>query len=282
MRNLWARSTHALARFLDAEEREMVLGDLTELSVAGRQAFQGIFGLVLRRQLGLWKQWESWFVLVAIVVPIGPLLAAQSNRLELTFFPNLVMWLHFGISYRTGVSSPALFAQVCLQAGALVTWSWSSTYALGALSRGTAWTNGVLLLLLFGVFIVHGRGYFIPLLLMTSMAWIPLSGYVLLVLLPAFWGLSKGRKAPRAASPWLVFLALWTLSIGGIAIWTQGWYGAALENWSHAAPPLTFLQLVQRADLWEIVLTHLSTLTLLNAPIVYLIAIRRLEPEAKL
>ena len=82
MSNLWTRSTQALSRALDSTEREMVLGDLAELGMSDRRAFNAVLGLVLRRQLGFWKEWEPWFVLVAIVVPVGPLLATQSDRLD--------------------------------------------------------------------------------------------------------------------------------------------------------------------------------------------------------
>jgi hypothetical protein len=70
----------------------------------------------------------------------------------------------------------------------------------------------------------------------------------------------------------MISLAAWTVIIGGLAFWTRGWYGAALDNWSHAAPALTLLQLAQRADLWEAILTHLFALTVLTGPIVYLLA----------
>ncbi len=49
----------------------MVLGDLAELGMSDRRAFNAVLGLVLRRQLGFWKEWKPWFVLVAIVVPVG-------------------------------------------------------------------------------------------------------------------------------------------------------------------------------------------------------------------
>ena len=67
MRNLWIRTTQALSRALESGEQETVLGDLAELGMSDRQAFKGVLGLVLRRQLGFWKEWEPWFVLVAIV-----------------------------------------------------------------------------------------------------------------------------------------------------------------------------------------------------------------------
>ena len=250
----------------------MVLGDLAELGMSDRRAFNAVLGLVLRRQLGFWKEWKPWFVLLAIVVPVGPLLATQSDRLDLTFFPNLEMWLHYGISYRTGVSSTALFAEFCFQACALVTWSWTSAFALGALSRKTIWANGVLFFVFCAVFAVDRGFYSIRLLWVARWAWTPTVSNFLFVLLPVFWGLRAGTKSPRLAPPQLILIAVWTGIVGGLAFWTQGWYGAALDNWSHAAPALTLLQLAQRADLGKAVFTHLLNLSVLTGPIVYLLA----------
>lgn len=272
MRNLWTRSTQALSRVLDHGEREMVLGDLAELGMSDPRAFNALLGLVLRRQCGFWKEWKPWFVLLAIVVPVGPLLATQSDRLDLTLFPNLEMWLHYGISYRTGVSSTALFAEFCFQASALVTWSWTSAFVLGALSRKTIWVNGGLFFGLCVVFAVDRGFYSIRPLWVSPLALTPTASNFLFVLLPVCWGLRKSTKSPRTTPPWMIALAGWTGIIGGLAFWTQGWYGAALDNWSHAAPALTLLQLAQRPDLWEAILTHLFTLAVLTGPIVYLLA----------
>jgi hypothetical protein len=275
MKSLWALSTQALSRALDSGEREIVLGDLAELGMSDRRAFKGVLGLVLRRQLGLWKEWQPWFVLLAIVVPIGPLLATQSDRLDLTFFPNLEMWLHNGISYRTGVSSTALFAEFCFQASALVTWSWTSAFALCALARKTIWANGILFLLLWAAFAVYPGAYSVRLLWVTPWAWTSTASNFLVVLLPAYWGLRKSAKSSRTTPPWLIPLAVWTGIIGALAFWTQGWEGDALENWSHAAPALTLLHLVQRADLWGALVTHLFTLTVLTGPVLYLLAMNQ-------
>jgi hypothetical protein len=272
MRNLWALSAQALSRLLNSGEQETVLGDLAELGMCNRQAFKGVLGLVLRRQLGFWKEWEPWFVLVAIVVPVGPLLAMQSNWLGLSFFPNLVTWLHSGISYRSGISSAALFIEVCVRAFALITWSWTGAFALGALSRKTILANGVLFFLLCAVFAVYRNPYPVRLLWVTPWAWAPIANNFLLVLLPAYCGLRRSAKSPRTNPPSLIPLAVWTVIIGALALWTQGWYGAALDNWSHAAPALTLLQLAQRADVWEALVAHLFTLTVLTGPIVYLLA----------
>ncbi len=275
MRNLWIWATQALSKALEAAERETVLGDLAELDSSDRKAFKGVLGLVVRRQLGLWKNWEPWFVLVAIVVPVGPLLATQSNWLSLSFFPNLVMWLHDGISYRSGVSSAALFLEVCFRASALITWSWTSAYAVGTLSRKTIWANGILFFLLCAVFAVYRSPYPVRALWMTPWAWVPIENNFLLVLLPVYCGLHESAKSPRTTPPWLILLAGWTVIIGGLAFWTQGWYGAALVNWSHGAPALNLMQLTLRADLWEALVAHLGTLTVLTGPIVYLFAMNR-------
>ena len=73
----------------------------------------------------------------------------------------------------------------------------------------------------------------------------------------------------------MIPLAVWTAITGGLAFWTKGWYDAALDNWSHAAPALTLPQLAQRADLWEAILTHLFTLTVLTGPVLYLLAMNQ-------
>jgi hypothetical protein len=273
MRNLWIRSTQALSRALESGEQETVLGDLAELGMSDRQAFKGVVGLVLRRQLGFWKEWKPWFVLVAIVIAVSPLLAAQSTGL--IFFPNLVMWFHYGISYRTGVSSAALLADICFRASALITWSWTSAFALGALSRRTIWANGALFLLLCALFAVCRGPYPVRALWLTPWAWTAIVSNFLVVLLPAYCGLRKSAKAPRTKPPWLIPLAGWTVIIGCLAFWTRGWYDAALDNWSQGAPALTLLQLAQRADVWEAFVAHLFTLAVLTGPIVYLLAMNR-------
>lgn len=277
MSNLWTRCTQALSKTLDSTEREIALGDLAELGINDRRAFKAVLGLVLRRQLGLWKEWEPWFVLVAIVVPVCPFLATQS--MGLNFFPHLVMWFHHGVAYRTGVSSAALLAEFCFRASALITWSWNSAVALGALSRKTIWANGVLFFLLCAFFAVYRLPYPGRALWFTPWAWTPIVSNFLLVLLPVYCGLRKSAKSPRTKPSWLIDLAGWTVIIGGLAFWTQGWDGAALDNWSHGAPALTLLQLAHRADVWEAFVAHLFTLAVLTGPIAYLLAIDRFSSK---
>jgi hypothetical protein len=277
MRNLWIRSTQALSRALESGEQETALGDLAELGMSDRQAFRGMLGLVLRRQLGFWKDWEPWFALVAIVVAVCPLLATQS--MGLNFFPHLVMWFHHGIAYRTGVSFAALWAEVCFRVFALITWSFTSAVALGALSRKTTWANGVLFFLLCAFCTFCRLPYPVRALWFTPWAWTPIVDSFLLVLLPAYCGLHKSAKSPRTKPPWLIALAGWTVIIGGLAFWSQGWDGAALDNWSQGEAALSLIQLAQRADVWEAFVAHLFTLAVLTGPIVYLLAMNRFSPR---
>ena len=111
-----------------------------------------------------------------------------------------------------------------------------------------------------------------PSLVVHSVGVDPYCGNFLVVLLPAYCGLSKSAKSPRTKPPWLIALAGWTVIIGGLAFWTQGWADAALDNWSQGAPALTLIQLAQRADVWGAFVAHLFTLAVLTGPILYLLA----------
>lgn len=272
MRSIWLRFAHVLSRTLDPAEREAVFGDFAELGMTDRRALKGVLGLVLRRQFGHWKVWQPWFVLAAIVVPISPLLARSSDDLVMSLLPNLVMWFRHGVYYETGISLPAFLAALGLRAIAIITWSWTSAFALGALSRRTAWLNGFLFLVLCAALgnlprlIVYTILGFVPWLLF------PILVNLLLVLLPTYCGIRQSAKSEGRTHPWIIVVAIWTVAIGGLASWTQGWHGTALDNWSHGAPALGLFQLMQRVDVWEALGSHLFTLILLTAPVLYLLA----------
>jgi hypothetical protein len=257
MISVWIRWAHTLSGSLDPMEREAVLGDFAELGRSDRQILMGTAGLVLRRQLGFWKRWNPWFVLGAIVIPICPLLATLSDELGQRLFPNLVMWLHHRMPYETGLSSGALLTALCCQAAALVTWSWTSAFALGTLSRKTVWANGILFFLLC---VVCGIFWSSPL------------ARFLVVLLPAYCGFHQSSRSPEVAFRWMVPLVAWTATVGWLAFWTQGWGDAAMDNWSHGASALTLLQLAHRADVWESLVAHLFAAAVLTGPVLYLLA----------
>jgi hypothetical protein len=271
MSNVWIWSAHALSRSLDPAEREAVFGDFAELGMTDRQALKGMLGLVLRRQLGCWKKWDPWFVLVAIIVPVSPLLARSSNGLAQGVFPSLLMWFRHGVYYETGISLAAFLASLGFRAAALITWSWTSAFVLSALSRRTAWANGALFFVLCVVFGSVPRFIVYSILGFAPWGWLPILVNFLVVLIPAYCGIRLGAKSERITLPWMISLAIWTAIIGGLAFWTQGWYGTVLDNWSRGAPALGLFQLAQRADLWKALVAHLFPAAVLTGPILYLL-----------
>jgi hypothetical protein len=64
-----------ICRLLEPEERQAVLGDLAESGETGIRALTAVTGLVVRRQLGLWKSWRPWVALLGLL----PVLLAFSS-----------------------------------------------------------------------------------------------------------------------------------------------------------------------------------------------------------
>jgi hypothetical protein len=58
-RSLWWLAD-ASSRMLDSNEREAVHGDLAESLETGGQALRNVLGLVIRRQLAVWRGWQPW------------------------------------------------------------------------------------------------------------------------------------------------------------------------------------------------------------------------------
>ena len=56
-----------ICRALEPEERQAVLGDLAESGETGIRALAAVAGLVVRRQLGLWKSWRPWVALLGLL-----------------------------------------------------------------------------------------------------------------------------------------------------------------------------------------------------------------------
>jgi hypothetical protein len=266
---LWVRVRDALLRSLDPAECEAVCGDFVELAMTDRQAVKSLLGLVIRRQLRLWREWNPWFVLVALVIPVCPLLETLCNQLGHGIWPSLVMWLHHGVAYRTGVSPAAFWTGVCIRAMALSTWSWMSAFALGALSRGTIWVNGSLF---FGLYLAFAIGADHRIFWLTGWSWLPLLMSFLFVLLPAGCGIRQSNKPQNMTLPRVFLLALWAVTMAALTLWTQRWGQVVMDNWSRGGPAMTLSQLAQHADLWKAGPTFLLVTAVLTAPIVYVLA----------
>jgi hypothetical protein len=249
--NIWVRCRDALSRLLDPAEREAVFGDFAGLALTDYQAVKSLLGLVVRRQLRLWKEWTPWFALVAIIMPVSPLLAKLCIELDQGIWPILWMKLHHGISYQTGLSPAARLSGFCFQGVALITWSWTSGFALATLSRKTVWVTGACFFALYLDFARDGW-LFGGLSWLIGWAWLPLLTNLLFVLLPAYCGIRQSAKLLHGKLPRIVLLALWTIAMGGLAFWTQGWNQAAMDNWGRGGSALTLSQLALRSDAWKV------------------------------
>jgi hypothetical protein len=195
-------------------------------------------------------------------------LARLSNQLGAEIWPAVVTWLHHGPTNETGLSHAANLAGFSLQVMALITWSWTSGFALRKLSRSTIWVSGVVFFAIYLAVFASDRWFPVAI----SWAWLAVSINFLFVLLPAYCGIrqrswSLNRKSPRTA-----VLVLWTLTISGLALWTWGWSEAAMDNWSRGASALTLWQLIQHAGAWRSGMTHILAAAALTGPVLYVVA----------
>ncbi len=70
----------------------------------------------------------------------------------------------------------------------------------------------------------------------------------------------------------VVFLAIGVATASILVMWTQGWDGVVMENWSQGGAPLTLVELISRGDAWEAVASHTLTVFVLTSPAIYLLA----------
>jgi ABC-type multidrug transport system permease subunit len=109
---------------------------------------------------------------------------------------------------------------------------------------------------------------------MTLYARFPILVEFVVVLVPAYSGFRQSAKSHNIKFQWIVALAICSAVVASLALWTQGWGNAAMDNWSRGAPPLTLVQLAGRTDSWPSSMARWFTAVVLTAPMFYLLAIR--------
>jgi hypothetical protein len=117
------------AQLLARDEREAVLGDLLEAGEGAVQAIFGIFGLIVRRQLSLWKNWHPWLAAFGVALPSSFLLMGTSVVVSL------------GYQHLTGSGAHGRFWMLACQAFLLLAWAWSGGFVVGRLSPRTLWAS---------------------------------------------------------------------------------------------------------------------------------------------
>src|SRR3954463_4014895 len=74
-----------VSRRLEPDEREAVLGDLSEDGASDWRSFIEIAWLVVRRHAALWQDWRPWLAALAVALPGTFLLMGVSFSISCTF-----------------------------------------------------------------------------------------------------------------------------------------------------------------------------------------------------
>jgi len=207
----------AVARLLEREEREAVLGDLAEAGESPAQGFLAVSGLALRRHVLLWKSWRPWLAAFGLALPCSFLLMGVSLSVSQSY----QQIVEPAILKATGVAlGPGLMLFLC-NVLLLVGWSWTGGFVVGSVSRRTIWVSGALTVLpcMFCLARFH----------LESMSRLCL----LLFLLPAIWGVRRGLQIARIKMSSALVLAV------GVTVLTMPAWGTSgpwIPNWALSWP----------------------------------------------
>jgi hypothetical protein len=118
-----------VAGLLQPDEREAVLGDLTESGATAWNRLLSVLGFVARQQLESWRSWQPWAA-SSVALPGSLLLLGVSFALS----KNSLSLLHRG----------PIRGSVVLEALLLLAWAWTSGFVVGSLSQRTRWVSAAL------------------------------------------------------------------------------------------------------------------------------------------
>ncbi len=164
------------ARLLEPGEREAVLGDLLEAGESGLPGVLDVFGLAVRRQLALWKDWRPWLASFGMALPGSLLLMGFSLSVSQTY----QRLIHPTIFKATGLTVGPGFTLFLCNVLLLIGWSWTGGFVMGSISRRTVRVSAIL--------------SFLPCVFCLARFRVEsLSRFCLLLfLLPAIWGVCHG------------------------------------------------------------------------------------------
>jgi len=275
------RLIDVVSGMLEPEEREVVRGDLAESGEKAIPALRDVFGLVVRRQAPLWREWRPWAILMGLIVPLGMLLSILSR--DKAGGSAAYIWLYAN-NWDWSLLKSAGFWLVLRQSATevfisyltLASWSWTAGFVLGSASRRRlVGTNGVLfcVMLLFGgfagapmylslyrqhLFRVFGDRPFGPpshvdISALTFYRVIyPLILQMALVAAPALWGMRHGAQSTRLTlrgRRWMWSIAIASLVPMVMQVPGSGIFLIPLRSW---APPFWHVWVLQLVAYWPI------------------------------
>ena len=277
----WIRwpQVNQLSCLLEADERNVVLGDLVEAHASAGQAFWSVLGLVARRQAALWKDWRPWLVLAAIG-PIGLQLSRMSLSLSALAEMNLRTYWTYGVRYGDGLNTIEEIVMAASAGLVLLVCSWMSGFALVTLSRRTVWIS---LLLYFGTciypfvsvfyFVIRSRPVshhplaFSRLLVMLTLAALVRTGFFLV---PFLAGALRALRGRALTLPQTSILAAAIVGLTVLTTWTGGFSGAAVVRWSGGV--------WNASSGWQ---DRFVPLAVTSSPVIYLLAVAISRRQAK-
>jgi hypothetical protein len=236
------RLVDILSGMLDADERQAVRGDLAESGESIVRATGDVLGLIARRQIGLWTEWQPWLALLGVACLAGLPLSRILFRFNVDLSQQLMAYRIYGVHFGTLLTPQQDVAWLLCLAIALLLWSWTCGFALGSLSGRAVWLTWSLFYLMvldsaLVRFILSGNIVLRdpePLRLLMA-ATLPLNPATFLFSLSALWGAFMGVR--RRVLPWRAACVLASaITIFTILVtWISGWYETAREVWSSGA-----------------------------------------------
>ncbi|MEO8128259.1 MAG: hypothetical protein ABJF23_13995 [Bryobacteraceae bacterium] len=207
MSNIGGPLLEFVSHLLQRDEREVVLGDLSEAGESAWSGLSAVIGLIVRREAALWKNWRPWLAAFGIALPGSLVLMGLSIAVSRSYRQFL----------DPGPGFSLLLCNVLLLAG----WSWTGGFVVGSVSRRTLWISAALC--------------FAPCVFCLSRFRVEsLSRFCLLVfLLPAVWGVYRGLQIARIRLGAAVILAV-GVTVLTIPAWSSG--GPWIPNWALSWP----------------------------------------------
>ena len=189
------RFIEAAAGMLAPLDREVVLGDLAEMDNGTWRGLRDVLSLAARRQFALWRSWRPWAASLGLALPaslflMGWSVAASGATASLLAGPPQARLIWLSLS--------RLFL--------VISWAWMAGFVVGAISRGGLWASvlacGGPCLHCLSLWPGHGLSCL----------------RLLIFVLPALWGVWRGRRELRLGFGVALFLA----SIGALAFLVSG------------------------------------------------------------
>jgi hypothetical protein len=269
------RLVDILSGMLGADERQAVRGDLAESGGSIVRATGDVLGLIVRRQIGLWTEWQPWLALLGVACVASLPLSRILFRFNVDLSQQLIAYRIYGVHFGTLLTPEQDISFLLCLAVALLVWLWTCGFVLGSLSGRAIWVTWSAFYLmvldsawvrfvLSGNLIVPKAG---PLRLLLATT-VPPNISTLLFLLSGLWGAFMGVR--RRVLPWRTAYAL-ASAIAMFTIlltWMSGWYETAHERWSGGA---------WHGVSWT---TRLLPFVVVSWPITYLLATAKRQQTA--